>query len=177
MPIEALIEPTLDATPIVALREADLDAWLQSQPASVQQWVRRAAFRAQRHMHLFVPADTPFVLLGLGENDDRWSTGSLPTSLPPGDYRLDPEPDTAAANAATLAWALGAYRYTRYRAAPREAARLCWPQQADRATITREATSVMLARDLINCPPATWARPSSPMLHVRLQKSSKPRFA
>jgi leucyl aminopeptidase len=90
------------------------------------------------------------VLFGLGKNDSGPSLlpGKLPGALPAGTYRLgDGFTDPALAS---LAFALGAYRFTRYRddrSAPR---RLVIPAGVDGAEIARIAEAVYLARDLVN---------------------------
>ena len=49
-----------------------------------------------------------------------------------------------------LAWALGAYRFTRYRPSEKRPPRLVVPDGVDAAAASRIADGVYLARDLIN---------------------------
>jgi len=94
------------------------------------------------------------VLFGLETADkpekDRFLAGRLPGLLPPGTYRY--------ANAAheprlaVLAFALGGYKFTRYRKADAYAAKLELPDGLDGADLSRIAEGVALARDLINTP-------------------------
>src|SRR5690606_14793292 len=53
---------------------------------------------------------------------------------------------------ATLAFALGSYRFDRYRKADAAKARLAPPDGVDIADISRMAEAASLARDLINTP-------------------------
>jgi leucyl aminopeptidase len=92
------------------------------------------------------------VLAGLGDGEDPWVAGSLPGALPPGRYRLDPEPEAEAASRHALAWALGSYTFTRYRRREKTFAHLVWPEGVDRAAVGRAAGATCFVRDLVNTP-------------------------
>ena len=76
--------------------------------------------------------------------------GRLPGLLPAGTYRFANAPHDA--RLAALAFALGAYRFTRYRKAEVRNVRLVLPDGVDGDDLTRIAEGVTLARDLINTP-------------------------
>jgi leucyl aminopeptidase len=86
--------------------------------------------------------------LGTGERIPSLLPGKLPGALPPGTYRLGQGFDDPAL--AALAFALGAYRFTRYRKDNAEPRRLMIPAKVDAADIVRIADGVTLARDLVN---------------------------
>jgi leucyl aminopeptidase len=93
------------------------------------------------------------VLFGLeaaGDAKDLFLPGRLPQSLPDGTYRFANEPHDA--KLAALAFALGSYRFTRYRKGDARAVKLDLPQSLDRAELEHIADGVTLARDLINTP-------------------------
>jgi leucyl aminopeptidase len=93
------------------------------------------------------------VLFGLEAADtapDRFLPGRLPTLLPAGTYRFANAPHDA--RLAALAFALGAYKFTRYRKADAGRATLALPEGVDGADLSRIAEGVALARDLINTP-------------------------
>jgi leucyl aminopeptidase len=94
------------------------------------------------------------VLFGLEAADkaekDRFLPGRLPGLLPAGAYRFANAPHDA--RLAALAFALGAYKFTRYRRAEQDAAQLAIPDDIDGAELSRIADGVTLARDLINTP-------------------------
>ncbi len=93
------------------------------------------------------------VLFGLGEagpNRDRLLIGKLPAALPAGLYRLDGTGFDGAD--AALAWLLGSYRFTRYRAAGAALPTLVAPAGVDATAVTRIAEAVALGRDLVNTP-------------------------
>ena len=93
------------------------------------------------------------VLFGIESADDTkdlFLPGRLPQQLPDGVYRFANEPHDA--RLAALAFALGSYRFTRYRKADARAVKLELPQSVDRDDLQRVVEGVTLARDLINTP-------------------------
>jgi leucyl aminopeptidase len=93
------------------------------------------------------------ILFGLeAENDPRdlFLPGSLPRQLPDGVYRFANDPHDA--RLAALAFALGTYRFARYRKAESRKVKLDPPQSIDREDLERVVEAVTLARDLINTP-------------------------
>jgi leucyl aminopeptidase len=93
------------------------------------------------------------ILFGLeAENDPRdlFLSGSLPRQLPDGVYRFANDPHDA--RLAALAFALGTYRFARYRKAESRKVKLDPPQSIDREDLERVVEAVTLARDLINTP-------------------------
>jgi leucyl aminopeptidase len=83
---------------------------------------------------------------------DPFLPGKLATLLPAGVWRFASPP--ADPRLAALAFALGLYRFSRYRATEEKdkAPRLELPQSADGADLSRIVEAVFLARDLINTP-------------------------
>jgi leucyl aminopeptidase len=81
---------------------------------------------------------------------DRFLPGRLPGLLPAGTYRFANAPHDT--RLAALAFALGSYRFTRYRKSETKLAQLEIPQSVDGAELSRLAEGVALARDLINTP-------------------------
>jgi len=81
---------------------------------------------------------------------DPFRVGALPGLLPPGTYRFANTPDDA--RLATLAFALGSYRFNRYRKAEPSEIKLVPPDEVDVSEIERMAEAAYLARDLVNTP-------------------------
>jgi leucyl aminopeptidase len=93
------------------------------------------------------------VLFGIenaDEDKDRFLPGRLPQHLPDGAYRFANEPHDE--RLAALAFALGCYRFTRYRKAEERSIKLDLPQSIDRGELEHIVEGVTLARDLINTP-------------------------
>jgi leucyl aminopeptidase len=81
---------------------------------------------------------------------DLFLPGTLAGLLPDGLYRFANVPHDA--RLAALAFALGTYRFTRYRKDEDRSIRLVVPDGVDGADLTRIIEGVTLARDLINTP-------------------------
>jgi leucyl aminopeptidase len=115
-----------------------------------------ADFEPLAGRHLLLPGPEgglAGVLFGLEDADaskDLLRPGALPALLPAGTYRFANAPHDA--RLATLAFALGTYRFARYRKSEEKEVRLELPAGLDGADLTRIAEAVGLARDLINTP-------------------------
>ena len=126
-------------------------------PAAQRQFATASAFAAKPGGYLALPAPDGAiaqVLFGLEDEGarsrDLFRPGALPGLLPPGIYRFANAPHDA--RLAALAFALGSYRFARYRKADRPEVRLVPPDGVDATEINRMADAAMLARDLINTP-------------------------
>jgi leucyl aminopeptidase len=116
-----------------------------------------AGFEPRSGRHLLLPGpdgSLASVLFAIeNPNDtsaDPFRAGALPTLLPARTYRFAEAPPDA--RLAALAFALGTYRFGRYRKSDEPMARLELPAGVDGEDLTRIAESVFLARDLINTP-------------------------
>ncbi|WP_246338139.1 leucyl aminopeptidase family protein [Azospirillum oleiclasticum] len=151
------VKAAADTIPLTPLTKAELPGWLEGQPKPVAQWAAALGFKAEPGTTAALPGPDGGlgrVLAGVPAKDDLWALAGLPASLPPGDYRLDPEPDRATATRLTLGWVLGSYRFDRYRKSEKTLATLLWPKKADRGAVERAATATYLVRDLVNTPAA-----------------------
>ncbi len=156
MPDCLLAADSEPAVPIHAVTAAALPGLWEVFSPRAAAWAAAAGFTASAGEVCMVPgADgaPASVLFGLGEGSGGPSliAGKLPASLPAGTYRLESGFDDPAL--ASLAWALGAYRFTRYSRKPPELRRLVLPADVDEREIARIADGVYLARDLVNTAP------------------------
>jgi len=144
------------AVPLTALTKAQLPAWLETAPPRERDWAAAVSFKAEAGKAALVPdaqGKLGRVLVGTGEGEAAmWCVAGLSETLPEGSYRLDPLPEGADPSRVALGWALGTYAFTRYHAKPAGAARLVWPEGADRGLVERLAAAVFLARDLATTP-------------------------
>jgi len=120
-------------------------------------WARSNDFKGARGEVLAVPdADGAIqtVLWGAGETFDPMTARALPARLPAGDYAFEGLEDEDAALAA-LAFALGAYRFDRYKPkSDKGAVRLVAPAGVDLGDLTRIAAAAALAREMVDTPAA-----------------------
>ena len=124
-------------------------------------WLTATAFSAQPKRHALLPGpdgSIAAILYGIGQGDSGEPTGpgvllvgQLPSVLPRGTYHLADALDLP--ELAAIAWALGAYRFRRYKTGEGEAVpRLKLPAGAEGKRVTAIAEGVWLGRDLINTP-------------------------
>ena len=116
-----------------------------------------AGFAPKAGRHLLLPsaegglAGVLFALEGTDDpHKDLFRPGTLTGLLPAGAYRFANAPHDA--RLAALAFALGSYRFTRYRKQEQKDIRLEVPAGVDGDDLSRIAEGVWLARDLINTP-------------------------
>ena len=91
-------------------------------------------------------------LYGIGKGNDAFALGSAAMALPEGDWEIQALPDSLDPTLASIAWVLGGYKFTRFKPADREPARLVLPASADAAEANTIVDAVFLTRDLINSP-------------------------
>ncbi|HXQ46082.1 MAG TPA: leucyl aminopeptidase family protein [Caulobacteraceae bacterium] len=149
-----LDKPAGEVRTLHAVAEGDLEAFIAAQPDAVAQAAALHGFKAKTGQALVVPADTGGVVavLGLGDPARAEAFRAAPVRLPSGDYRLAATPAGLTFEAIALAWAMGGYRFERYRKAKEGQARLVAAKDADLAEVRHVAASLALARDLINTP-------------------------
>ena len=125
--------------------------------AATRVFARAAGFEPRPGNHLLVPGtDSKLgsVLFGIetaqAPHKDRFRPGKLAEFLPAGTYRFANAPHDA--RLAALAFALGSYRFTRYRKGEDKKLRLEVPDGVDAVDLSRMVEAATLARDLINTP-------------------------
>jgi len=131
-----------------------LSRWLDSRPTTAKRWVTANDFEAKAGTFCAIPAESGEIAEVLvGEGEALWDWAGLPSKLPPGDFHIDAELEPDASARLALGWALGTYRFDRFRTKPSESlATLSWPDGCDRDAIRRAASATFLVRDLINRP-------------------------
>ena len=149
--------PATKAVPITFTSRSNWDAVRAELPVTARQFAEANGFTGKPGACLTVPASDgqiAGVLFGLEDTGararDLFRPGALPNLLPAGVYRFANAPHDM--RLAVLAFALGCYRFGRYRKADAPDVRLVPPGGVDAADIMRMADAAMLARDLINTP-------------------------
>ncbi|WP_456621760.1 MULTISPECIES: leucyl aminopeptidase family protein [unclassified Bradyrhizobium] len=153
----SVFETSSTAIPITFVTKSSWDAVRETLPPAQRQFATASAFAAKPGGYLALPAPDGAIaqiLFGIEDDGarsrDLFRPGVLPGLLPPGTYRFANAPHDA--RLAALAFALGSYRFARYRKADRPEVRLVPPDGIDAAEVSRMADAAMLARDLINTP-------------------------
>jgi leucyl aminopeptidase len=131
--------------------------------AALVSWLRTNGFRGERHRVLAIPrADGTLhaLVAGLGRSASRADLTHAVSlgwaeRLPEGRYYLAETLPPAAATEIALGFALGRYRFERYRSTANAAkGALLAPAGADLTLVHRHARADAFARDLINTPAA-----------------------
>lgn len=168
--IDAVFAPAgTDATstrPIHLLRPGDLDDGTGTGGAAALEpahraWLKAIGYKAAARRHALLPdvdGGVAGAVLGLGDRADLAPSepaeslvGLLPTVLPAGDWHL--ATPVADAGLAALAWALGSYRFRRYKSAAADPLpRLAVSNDIDRDRLVALSEAVALGRDLVNTP-------------------------
>jgi len=157
MPSIFATDPNSSVIPITFASKSSWDAIRAALPAPAAQFAAANDFAANPGAYLALPASDGTiaqVLFGLEEESaksrDLFRPGSLPGLLPAGVYRFANAPHDT--RLAALAFALGTYRFSRYRKAEPPDVKLVPPDGIDAADITRMADAAMMARELVNTP-------------------------
>ncbi len=147
---------TAKTIPVDVVDERNARRFVRGLSAGARALLAATGFEPKAGRAAVVPASggKVRVLLVRKGPGDGWSAGAL-ADLGPGRYavrtKLDPEDATAFA----LGFALGRYRFDRYRTngKPRRPV-LVWPEGADRRRVEAEAAAIAFGRDLVNTPAA-----------------------
>jgi len=143
------------------IAEREWMQWMSTQPASTRGWLQRSGFRPESGRWVVLPADggDNRVIVGTGSGPLEpqqllWLAAALGDRLPAGDYALARECGDARDELFAVGWALGGYRFTRYRSSAEAPMlpRLRRPRAAVPRNIAAAASANALARDLINTP-------------------------
>jgi leucyl aminopeptidase len=155
---DAVVAPSDEpATPIRLVAAAQAEGAVEALPGALRSQARLARFRgkAGETLTLAGEAGPELVLAGLGAGSGAMALRTLAARLPAGLYALEPRDGGPAPADAALAFALGAYRFDRYKQDRGEAgARLVCPDGVDLAELRAVSHACALARDMINTPAA-----------------------
>jgi leucyl aminopeptidase len=143
--------------PVTFVEEASWREQRERLDARARAFADAAGFEPKAGRHLLLPGaegGLGGVLFALEPADDPakdlFRPGALPALLPAGIYRYANSPHDP--RLAALAFALGSYRFARYRAGDDKEQRLELPGNVDGDDLARTLEAVWLARDLINTP-------------------------
>jgi leucyl aminopeptidase len=173
--VVSLIDESADAVPLTAVPAPAWSGWLEQQSDTVKAWLGQSGFSAEPGRHALIADERGQLARVVHVVDPReptWALAGLPFALPERSYRPDFDADAifgpGGATRVALGWALGSYRFTRYRKARRGPARLAWPEGTDRAETLRLAEGIALTRDLVNTPAEDMGPPDLAAAAARL---------
>src|SRR5512144_1543219 len=113
MPSLPLVESVDQPDLLLLIAERDLPQWLSTQPAALQDWLPYSGFKPEMGKWLVLPGGAPrTVLVGTGNGAPE---GSSLLWLAAGDYALAAEFGDGRDELFAAGWALGSYRFNRYR--------------------------------------------------------------
>ncbi|CAM4140184.1 leucyl aminopeptidase family protein [Shewanella aquimarina] len=142
-----------EGIPLTLLAASDYNDWLNSQEKPVQNWLSSTQYQG-KGLSLIPGNDGALsqVLFVTENKDSHWMCGDLVNELPAGQYLLDSDGQTC--KLAAFSWAMGAYKFDRYKANEK-----VYPQLVLRDAELVEQTlkmvrSVAIVRDLVNTPAA-----------------------
>ncbi|MDX1512589.1 MAG: leucyl aminopeptidase family protein [Gammaproteobacteria bacterium] len=141
--------------PVIPLTEADFPGWREGAPATARRFAESSGFSAKAETHCFIAdekGEITQVLAGVGDPGDPFCLARLPLTLPAGNYYLKTDWTPAVLERATIGWALGAYRFTRYKGTDQVMPKLVIDKQCDARSIKDQVNAVFMVRDLVNTP-------------------------
>lgn len=145
------------AKPIWCVDTGSWNGVEKSLPQAARAFAQAAGFRPAAGQFLLLPdkqGGSLGALFGCDAPDaksaDPFLTGKLAGLLPEGAWKFQTPPQDA--RLAALAFALGGYRFSRYRVVEQKKIRLVVPDGVDGAELSNIVEAVFLARDLINTP-------------------------
>ena len=143
------------AVPVHAWAEGELAAALEKAPAAAKALAAAHEFKAKSGQLLLIPAakdGLEAVWFGLGAEPDPMAFRALAAKAPAGVYRIARAPKGLDPTRIALAFALGSYRFDRYKTHSAERARLVAAKGVDVDEVRHVAHACALARDMVNTP-------------------------
>lgn len=151
-----LAETDGKAIPVHPVAESEVEAFLARKRAPVRTYAAANTFAGKAGQVLLVPGASGAieqVLMGVGSGRaDLSLLRGLAGKLPAGDYALSRLPKGLDGEQASLGFALGTYRYDRYKKRGEPIPRLVAPKGVDVAFVTALAHACALCRDMVNTP-------------------------
>ena len=149
--MKCYVEQAEQSTEIFILDEEHYEAWLLKQTDFIRQYLKSTEFSLKKNHYALILNATGHldkVLVIRKKNHPHLELlADLPYHLPEGVYHLGSDIDFLA----KLGWALGAYRFTRYKHSEHVSAKLLLKPSDKEVLIF--ANAIYKVRDLINTPP------------------------
>jgi leucyl aminopeptidase len=153
----ALIERKAGKAQGVAIETVDSASYrtaLRRLDANQRRWLEQTGFEPRPGRFALLPdasGKLARVLVAIDPAEPLAALAALPYALPAGSYHLAEQGALADSHLTALGWALGAYRFARYRKRDRAPATLAVPA-ADLAALAPLVDATARVRDLVNTP-------------------------
>jgi leucyl aminopeptidase len=147
--------PSEASVPITPIVLAQWNLWLEKQTSVSKQWLSTLNFVPKPGSIVLLPdseGQLKQVVIILNDEYDFWSFGCLPCVLPKGQYHYTEITDKQLLHRASMAWGLGAYEFTRYKASTRSLVQLVLPGEVEADWLKTKVEAIYRVRDLINTP-------------------------
>jgi leucyl aminopeptidase len=152
--LNCFIHESSRSIPITAILPEQWQAWLAGQTKITQKWLQSINFMAKPGSYCLLPGTAgqlQQVLLICNDASDFWTFGLLPNVLPEGHYYIEGIDDDKLLEQIALAWGLGAYEFTRYKASIRPLAQLLISKK-NHVELMIKLEAIYRVRNLINTP-------------------------
>jgi leucyl aminopeptidase len=151
-----LLEKRTDrVVPVTPLTGEQFSQWRDNAPEAPRRWAETSGFTAAPETHCFIGdknGEVVEVLAGIGDANDPFCLSRLPAVLPSGNYYLKSDWAPDVLERATVGWALGTYRFTRYKGSDQVLARLVIDDACDARAVKDQVNAIFQVRDLVNTP-------------------------
>lgn len=164
--------------PLFVVSVEDYPSWRDSAPEAVSSWLRSTKFSGKAGACSLLPAESgpAGAVVVIDDASCPWQYSNLPRSLPNGSYEAEPELAEEIATALALGWALGCYRFERFKKKATKRPTLVWPEAADQTKTLALAEGICLARDLVNTPASHMGPADLASAAQKLAKQHKAKF-
>lgn len=145
--------PNARSNPVHLVTPEGFDALRKTLGRAGKNWVQAQGFEAKEGSLCILPGEDgnpEAALFGVSAQTNPLQAGKLAHALPQGNWHFEGE--SAQMDIAALGFALGSYRFSRYRKQAAAGARLKLAKGQPADEIYRAAKAVFLVRDLINTP-------------------------
>lgn len=139
--------------PLHVVAASDFTGWLSTQSPQCHHWLDTTGYSGEGLA--LIPASTgelEAVLFVTTNPSDFFAVGDLPSQLPAQEYLLQTDDEYYAATA--FGWAIGCYRFERYKKVAKPLASLSIKNEEIVSQANAYASAVSLCRDLVNTPAA-----------------------
>ncbi|MEL0015397.1 MAG: leucyl aminopeptidase family protein [Rhodospirillales bacterium] len=155
--VSVLLNSARNSLPLDVVETSQFSIWRDALPKNSLTWVEASGFMARAGETVLLPDSSGLpasAALGVSNLDDVWALGDAGLKLPPiRAYKIRTKLSKLQATNAAISWALGAYKFDRYKTkGGHKVAQVIWPKGADKTLAESVIDGVSHARDLISTP-------------------------